>query len=233
MVSDQRLRFDFTHFRALSKQDLTLVSQLVNQQIQNNLTVKQEQCFFDKAKEQGAIALFSEKYEGIVRTIKMGNFSYELCGGTHIFATGEIGFFVIVSESGIAAGTRRIEALTGMKALNYIQTSIQSLNQIASILKANSNNEVQEVEQLIQKNLSQEKELKKLKQQKLNDEVKQQMNRFEKIGEIRCLFAVWKNYSKEDWKMILESIQTNLSEQMIVIVVNKGEKQDVNCLSCS
>ncbi|MCK4585239.1 alanine--tRNA ligase, partial [candidate division WOR-3 bacterium] len=135
LVDPDRLRFDFTHFTSLKRDELEQVESLVNKKILSNLPVESFETEFEKAKKMGAIALFDEKYEDTVRVLKIGDVSMELCGGTHIKRTGEIGLFKIISESSIASGVRRIEALTGRNSSQYLKTLEEIENTVSQILK--------------------------------------------------------------------------------------------------
>lgn len=135
LVSADRLRFDFSHFEAMTKDEINKVEQLVNEQIEANLPVLTQTMNIDDAKKSGAMALFGEKYEDDVRVVSMGDVSKELCGGTHVSNTGEIGLFKIVSEAGIAAGVRRIEALTGKGAIAYFEKLEEILNSVSVLAK--------------------------------------------------------------------------------------------------
>ena len=135
-VLAERMRFDFSHFEPVTSAELRLIEDMVNQQIRENLPVKTSEMALDEAKERGAAALFGEKYEADVRVVAMGDFSLELCGGTHVSATGEIGLFKVLSETGIAAGVRRIEVLTGQAALNLVHAEADALK--SAMLKLNS-----------------------------------------------------------------------------------------------
>jgi alanyl-tRNA synthetase len=149
-VAPEGLRFDFTHPLAMTSEEIRAVEQLVNRKILENMPVAQAVHSMDDAKKMGAIALFSEKYGDRVRVISMGDFSLELCGGTHAQATGQIGFFKITSESSIAAGVRRLEAVTGEGALDLVNRRFESLDQIGSTLKAKSGQEFDRVLEIMQ-----------------------------------------------------------------------------------
>ncbi len=150
LVDSEKLRFDFSHYEAVTQEELSAIETLVNDQIRRNTVVGTQLCNMDEAKEKGAMMLFGEKYGDEVRVLSMGDgFSVELCGGTHVEQTGDIGVFHIVSESGIASGIRRIEAITGEKALAYFSSLEQNLGHIAQLLKANSSSTVEKVEQLV------------------------------------------------------------------------------------
>ena len=160
-----KLRFDFSHFEGVKTEELQTVERLVNQQIRNNLARETELMQIDDAKEKGAMALFGEKYDDEVRVVTLGDFSTELCGGVHVERTGDIGFVKIVSESGIAAGVRRIEAVSGEGALAYTEQQSANLSTVASLVKSDIANMPIKVEQLISRSKQLEKEIQLLKQQ--------------------------------------------------------------------
>lgn len=136
LVTPERLRFDFTHFSALTEEELKQIEDIINEVVLANLPVKAEEMSLDEAKAQGAVALFGEKYEDTVRVISMGDFSKELCGGTHVTSTGNIGLVKILSEGGIGAGLRRIEAVAGKETLEYLRSLDNQILDLAYILKA-------------------------------------------------------------------------------------------------
>ncbi|GAB6139246.1 alanine--tRNA ligase [Halanaerobaculum tunisiense] len=148
LVSPTRLRFDFSHFEAVTAEELATIEERVNDYILANVDVTVDKMSLEEAKTEGATALFGDQYDDQVRVVTAGDYSKELCGGTHIDATGEIGLFKIVKESGIAAGVRRIEAVTGKQALNYINQQEQTIATVADKLKANSDEVVANVEKL-------------------------------------------------------------------------------------
>jgi len=167
LVNAERLRFDFAHFEAVTPEELKTVEQLVNTQIRSNSAVQTEVCDMETAQELGAMALFGEKYGDSVRVLSMGDdgFSVELCGGTHIERTGDIGLMRISSESGVAAGVRRIEALTGEAALSAFDRSESQIEQASALLKANRDNLGDKLSQLVSKHRQLEKEVAALKSQ--------------------------------------------------------------------
>ncbi len=163
LVMPDRLRFDFTHFEALKKEELNRIEKLVNDKIFEGLEVRAIETSLDDARKQGAAALFDEKYGDVVRLVEMGDYSKELCGGTHVSNSSQIGIFKIVSESGIASGVRRIEAITGKKAYEeFVQLEMQVLN-ITDILKTNRKDIINRVQQITEESKNIEKELEKLK----------------------------------------------------------------------
>jgi alanyl-tRNA synthetase len=160
LVAPDRFRFDFTHFKALDQAELDKVESIVNQKIWENLKVETFMKNFDEAKKMGAVALFGEKYEDRVRVVKSGDYSMELCGGTHVNATGEIGLFKIISETSIAAGMRRIEAITGEAAYKMILEQGEILKGLEESLKTRGTQLKDKVDELVKKNKQLEKKLK-------------------------------------------------------------------------
>ncbi len=169
-VGPEGLRFDFTHFQSVTPDEVRTVELIVNRKIQENLSVSHSVHGIDEAKNMGAMALFGEKYGDRVRVIRMGDFSLELCGGTHAIATGQIGFFKVTSESSIAAGVRRIEAMTGEGALELVNKRFELLSEIGSALKAKPGDEPQKVAELAQRLRAAEKELSELRQQQASQQ---------------------------------------------------------------
>jgi alanyl-tRNA synthetase len=163
LVNPERLRFDFSHFEPMTAEEINQVEQIVNAQIRLNNAVHAQVMAKDEAMQAGAMALFGEKYGDEVRVLKIGDFSTELCGGTHVERAGDIGIFKIISETGVAAGVRRIEGVTGQAALDWIKNTDSALNNIASLLKAPLDKTVDKVAQLLDKNRALEKELERLK----------------------------------------------------------------------
>ena len=158
LVNDRYLRFDFSHFNPMTEGELQQVQDLVNTEVRANREVNTALMAIDDAKKAGAMALFGEKYGDTVRVVSMGDFSMELCGGTHVGRTGDIGLFVIRSESGVAAGVRRIEALTGDEAMAYLTHKAQSLGRIGTMLKGNADNAEEKVRSLFERSRELEKE---------------------------------------------------------------------------
>jgi alanyl-tRNA synthetase len=163
LVNPERLRFDFSHFEPMTATEINQVEQIVNAQIRLNNAVHAQVMAKDEAMQAGAMALFGEKYGDEVRVLKIGEFSTELCGGTHVERAGDIGIFKIISESGVAAGVRRIEGVTGQAALDWVKNTDSALNTIANLLKAPVDKTVDKVAQLLDKNRALEKELERLK----------------------------------------------------------------------
>ena len=167
-VAPEALRFDFTHPKALSEEDIVQVETLVNRQILANLPVVTAESFLAEAKAAGAVALFGEKYGDHVRHVRMGNFSHELCGGTHAQGTGQIGLFRITGESSIAAGIRRIEAVTGLFALDYVRRQGEIVTGLGRALKAKPEELESKVSDLSERLREAEKEIKAYRQEQIN-----------------------------------------------------------------
>jgi alanyl-tRNA synthetase len=164
LVAPDKLRFDFSHYAAVTSDELKRIEQLVNAEIRANAPAETQLMQYDAAVASGAMALFGEKYEDEVRVLRFGDFSTELCGGTHVARAGDIGLFKIVSEGGVAAGVRRIEAVTGEGALDWIAQSEQVLRELASLVKGNREDLEDKVRQLIDRGRKLEKEVAALKQ---------------------------------------------------------------------
>jgi alanyl-tRNA synthetase len=164
LVDSQRLRFDFSHFEAIKPEQLATIEDIVNTEVRRNTSVEIEETDIETAKQKGAMALFGEKYGERVRVLTMGaGFSVELCGGTHVSRTGDIGLFKITSEGGTASGIRRIEAVTGAAALAYLNGAEAQLKEVASLVKGSRENVLDKLSGLVERNKQLEKELQQLK----------------------------------------------------------------------
>ena len=163
LVDDQRLRFDFSHPQPVSREALTTVERMVNAEIRRNLEVRADVMPYKAAIDSGAMALFGEKYGDEVRVLRMGEFSVELCGGTHVSRTGDIGGFKIVSEAGVASGVRRIEAVTGEHAVSYTLDAEARLERLAALVRANAGEIEPKLKQVVERSRALEKEIQDLK----------------------------------------------------------------------
>ena len=187
LVNPERLRFDFAHFEGVKAAELQQVEELVNAQIRRNHELNTAEMAIDEAKEKGAMALFGEKYDEKVRVVTMGDFSIELCGGTHVGRTGDIGLFKITSEAGIAAGVRRIEAVTGAAALAAFDSAENELSQLAGLLKTGRDKLGDKVQQLLSQQKQLEKELSALKGKLASSAGNDLMSLVEEINGIKVL----------------------------------------------
>lgn len=216
-VSAERLRFDFTHFEAIPKKELQKIEDIVNAQIQKGLGVHIEEMPIAKAKELGAMALFGEKYGDTVRVVNIDGYSIELCGGTHLSNISEIGLFKIVSEGGVAAGVRRIEALTGQGAINYYHSIEHTLNAIADIARC----EVGQVETRIQSLLDDMKELKRendqLKSKAASSIVDDLLKEKKKIKEVEVVVNRVEGFDANRLRDLGDKLQDRLSNGVVVL----------------
>ena len=227
-VSAERLRFDFTHFAALTEQELKEVENIVNQKIFESLPVFISEKSIEDARKMGAMALFGEKYGDIVRVVKMGDFSIELCGGAHLSNTAQVGSFKIISENGIAAGVRRIEALTGTELLKYYQTQEEQIKTICKIIKANTDNVVHKVEQVVAEQKEATKEIEKLKAKLAGGAVEEILAKKEEINGISVICANIKEADGNTLKTMGDQLKVKLGSGVIILA--SGKENKVNLL---
>ncbi len=190
LVTPQRMRFDFTHFEAVDEKQLRDIEVKVNERIRCNASVTTEQMTQEEAIGRGATALFGEKYTEQVRVVSLGDFSMELCGGTHISSTGEIGLFKIVSEGAVAAGVRRIEAVSGVGACEYVAAQEQQLRSAADLLKTDRNAVVDKVERLIEQNRQLEREIETLKSRLIAGQAADILDGVREINGVKVLSVI-------------------------------------------
>jgi alanyl-tRNA synthetase len=224
LVAKDRLRFDFSHFEPLGIDQIHAVESLINRQIAANLTAKVEFMSPEKAIEKGALALFGEKYGKEVRVLSLGEFSMELCGGTHVKHTGEIGFFKIISETGIASGIRRIEALTGDNAFEWVNKIDQDLQKIAQMLKTSPDNVIEKVDHLSQHNRMLEKEIEKLKNKLVMARSENLLLDVQDIGGIKVLVTKLEGADAKILRDTVDHLKNKLIDAAIMLVsVSQGK----------
>jgi alanyl-tRNA synthetase len=223
-VDSKRLRFDFTYFEQLNSLQLRDIEHVVNQQIRANLKVTTKIMDINAAKNEGAIALFDEKYGDQVRVIYMGDFSKELCGGTHVKETGTIGLFKIIAESGVAAGVRRIEAVTGENALLRVEANEISLLQIEQLLKTSGGSVVEKVKQLLENAQLQEKEISNLKAKLASSASKDLLGDAEEINGIKILATKIENVDAKTLRTTLDELKQKLDTAVIVLATVINDK---------
>lgn len=214
-VSPERLRFDFTHFSGLSEAEMSAITALLNEKVQENLSVATSIMDIKAALETGATALFGEKYGEAVRIVKVADFSSELCGGTHCMATGEIGLFVIASESSVASGIRRIEALTGMEAFNYLREKLSELKKINELLR--TDNTYSRVEKLITEMKGLEKDLNDLKGKSAAKDSLKILEHAKKINGTTVLSHRIDGLEQKDLRIFIDNIRDRLGSGIIFI----------------
>ena len=213
----EKLRFDFSHFEGVTSEELQTVERLVNQQIRNNLARETELMQIDDAKEKGAMALFGEKYDDEVRVVTLGDFSTELCGGVHVERTGDIGFVKIVSESGIAAGVRRIEAVSGEGALTYTEQQSSRLSKVASMVKSDVAGMSGKVEQLISRSKLLEKEIQTLKQQLAAQAGSDLISKAVEINGIKVLIADLDGAESKALRGMMDELKNKIGSGIILL----------------
>ncbi|HEK3168341.1 TPA: alanine--tRNA ligase [Proteus mirabilis] len=217
LVNDKYLRFDFSHFEAVKPEQLREIEDIVNAQIRLNSPVVTELMDLEDAKQKGAMALFGEKYEERVRVLTMGDFSTELCGGTHAARTGDIGLFRIMSESGTAAGIRRIEAITGATAIESVHEQSDLISLVAHALKSNGSNLVEKIKTVQEKYRSLEKELQQLKDQQAAQESSSLGSQAKNVKGIKLLVRELNNVEPKMLRTMVDDLKNQLGSAIIVL----------------
>ncbi|HRB21989.1 MAG TPA: DHHA1 domain-containing protein, partial [Nitrosomonas sp.] len=217
LVDPNRARFDFSHNAPMTADEIRETERLVNDQIRHNWVVASETMKYDDAIKRGAMALFGEKYSDVVRVIGMGEFSTELCGGTHVSQIGQIGFFKIVTESGVAAGIRRVEAVTGKAAVEYIQQREAQLLEISQSLKTNPQEVTQKIAQIIDNVRQTEKELMRLKTKLASSQGDDLVAQAQEIKGIKVLAANVENADAKTLRETLDQLKDKLKTCVIVL----------------
>ncbi|ECZ1835819.1 alanine--tRNA ligase [Salmonella enterica] len=217
LVSDKVLRFDFSHNEAMKPSEIREVEDLVNAQIRRNLPIETNIMDLDAAKAKGAMALFGEKYDERVRVLSMGDFSTELCGGTHASRTGDIGLFRIISESGTAAGIRRIEAVTGEGAMATVHAQSDRLNDIAHLLKGDSQNLGDKVRVVLERTRQLEKELQQLKDQAAAQESANLSSKAVDLNGVKLLVSELAGIEPKMLRTMVDDLKNQLGSTVIVL----------------
>ena len=217
LVNDKALRFDFSHFEAMKPEEIRAVEDLVNAQIRRNLAIETNIMDIDAARASGAMALFGEKYDDRVRVLQMGDFSTELCGGTHAARTGDIGLFRITSESGTAAGVRRIEAVTGEGAIAMLHAQSDQLSDIAQQLKGDSHNLGEKVRAALERTRQLEKELQQLKEQAAAQESANLSSKAEEINGVKLLVSELAGVEPKMLRTMVDDLKNQLGSTVVVL----------------
>ena len=223
-VNSERLRFDFTHFEALTRQQIEEVEALVNEKILEGLTIDVKEMSIDEARQVGAMALFGEKYGQTVRVVNMGGYSIELCGGTHLQNTSAIGTFKILSETGVAAGVRRIEAVTGRGAIHYYQTLEEALNEITVTVKAKKSEVVKRVEAIVTDLKEAHKENEKLKAEIANAKAGTLTEQVEEISGLKVLVTQMDGLDMNGLKNMGDSLKDQIQNGVVVLLSHTDDK---------
>ena len=216
-VNEDRLRFDFTHFSALTPEEIKKVEEIVNEQIQKNLAVKVENMPIEEARKTGAAALFGEKYGDIVRVVSMGDFSIEFCGGTHVSNTGVITAFKIISETGVAAGVRRIEALTAKGLMNYYSELEEKLHRTAKLLKASPDKLEEKITHVLAENKELRAEVESLKSKLAKDAMGDVTDQITEVKGLSLLAARIEGVDMNGLRELGDQMKEKLGEGVIVL----------------
>ncbi|MEJ2361686.1 MAG: alanine--tRNA ligase [Gammaproteobacteria bacterium] len=224
LVQADRLRFDFSHFEPVRPEQLKQIEELVNEHIRLNHPVETKLMAQDEAIKGGAMALFGEKYGDIVRVLRMGDFSTELCGGTHVDRTGDIGLFKITQETGTAAGVRRIEAVTGEGALHYVEQEERQLNDIAQLTKGKRDEASERVRQLVERNRQLEKELEQLKGKLASSAGSDLASQAQEINGIKVLAAKLDGADVKTLRDTLDQLKNKLGNAAVVLAAVQNGK---------
>lgn len=216
-VSPERLRFDFTHFTALTDEELKAVEKMVNDSIFASYAIDTAEMSIEEARNKGAMALFGEKYGDVVRVVDMGGYSVELCGGAHLTNTAQAGSFKILSENGVAAGVRRIEAVTGSEALKHYQAQEEELKEISRLVKATPDKLVARVEQLMAEQKEMAKELEKLKAKMAGGAVEDILNAKTDIKGVAVLAAEVKDLDANGMRTLGDQLKNKLGSGIVVL----------------
>lgn len=224
LVNDKVLRFDFSHNEAMKPEEIRAVEDLVNTQIRRNLPIETNIMDLEAAKAKGAMALFGEKYDERVRVLSMGDFSTELCGGTHASRTGDIGLFRIISESGTAAGVRRIEAVTGEGAIATVHADSDRLSEVAHLLKGDSNNLADKVRSVLERTRQLEKELQQLKEQAAAQESANLSSKAIDVNGVKLLVSELSGVEPKMLRTMVDDLKNQLGSTIIVLAtVTEGK----------
>ncbi|MCQ8890669.1 MAG: alanine--tRNA ligase [Pseudoalteromonas sp.] len=224
LVQADRLRFDFSHFEAVTKDELREIERVVNDEIRRNFALNTELMAIDDAKAKGAMALFGEKYDDEVRVVTIGDYSIELCGGTHVERAGDIGLFKIVSESGIAAGVRRIEAVTGADAVAYVSEQEQQLNDVAALVKGDSASVLEKVTALLEKSKGLEKQIAQLNDKLASAAGASLLDSIVEINGVKLLVANVEGTESKALRGMVDDLKNKIGSGVIALGVASGDK---------
>jgi alanyl-tRNA synthetase len=224
LVEPDRLRFDFTHFSSISSEDLKKIEQEINDKIMDNITVEVKEMPIDEARKLGATALFGEKYGDVVRLVKMGDYSLELCGGTHLGATAQAGLIKILGESGVAAGVRRIEALTGVSAIEYLNDKEKMLNEVATALRSSPQDSIKKIDALNTEIKNAEKEIEKLRNKLVSGSVEDVLAKAAEVKGVKVVTARFDQLDMEALRNTSDMLKNKLGSGVIILGTGYGDK---------
>ena len=224
MVNEKNLRFDFSHFEPLTAEQIAAVENRVNEKINEFMPVITKEMPIEEAQKLGAMALFGEKYGSTVRVVNAGDWSIELCGGTHVRNTGEIGCFKILSETGVAAGVRRIEAVTGTGVLEIANINEEVLNQVSEVFKCNCKAVLSKARAHFDEFRSMKKELEEIKKQAMGSEVDEMVKNAKEINGVKLITACFSDYNINDLRTLSDDIKKSYKNTAMVFAAVAGEK---------
>jgi alanyl-tRNA synthetase len=224
LVNAERLRFDFSHFEPISREQLQAIEQLVNEQIRCNHAVNTAIMSLEDAKNSGAMALFGEKYADQVRVLSMGDFSTELCGGTHVSAVGDIGLCKITTETGIAAGVRRIEAVTGQRAIEWMEADEERVQRVAELIKSGRDEIEDKLTQILERNRKLEKELEQLKAKLASAAGSDLASAAVTVGDVKVLAAKMDGADAKSLREAMDQLKNKLGSAVILLAAVAGGK---------
>jgi len=223
-VDEDRLRFDFTHFSALTEDEINKTQQIVNNNIMQAYMVETNVMNIQKAKESGAVALFDEKYQEDVRVVSVGAYSKELCGGTHVRNSGEIGLFKILSEAGIAAGVRRIEAITGSNSIKYLEEKNNVLNEIANTLKCSEKDITNKLQIQLAELKDKEKEILSLKGKLATSSIEEILNDIKEVKGVKVICGTVKGIDGDTLRDLADKLRDKLGDGVVVLGSTVNDK---------
>ncbi len=229
-MAHERLRFDFTHFEAIGREDLRKIEGLVNERIRENSPVSVRVLPQKEAVNMGAIALFGEKYGEKVRVVSISDYSMELCGGTHVRATGEIGLFKVVGESAVAAGIRRIEAVTGEGACRFVRREEAILEQLSEVLKTDSAGIVERVQRSLSNLKALEKELEKLKSQAMSRQAESSLDAAREIAGVKVLTVRIEEKDPKALRSHGDKMRDRIRSGIVVLGADTGKNAQLLCM---
>ncbi len=229
LVEDSRLRFDFSHFQALTQDELNQVENFVNQWVLQNYPLEIYLVKKEEAEKLGALAFFEEKYGDLVRVIKINDISCELCGGTHVKATGEIGLFKIISESSVASGVRRIEAVAGMRAYAFVKELENRLERVSEILKTSSKDLEKRVQELLEENSRLQREIKRLRSRDIKSELSAKLKEVKEVKGVKVLVSAFETEKMDELREFGDFFKNALSSGIFFLI---GEREGDKLAVC-
>ncbi len=224
LVEADKMRFDFSHFEPVSAEQIAQIEREVNAQIRANLSLETQLMDIEEAKAAGAMALFGEKYDEQVRVVRMGDFSMELCGGTHVRSTGDIGLFRITSEGGIASGVRRIEVVTGEAAIRYTQGQQAMLNQVAAEIKAKPDNLIEKIQQVLQKQRELERQNEQLQKKLASQAGGGLVSQAAEIAGVKAIIAELDQADPKSLRELVDDLKNQIGSGVVLLGTANGSK---------